>query len=933
MKLTHLLSLYLRIRREERTLRETVAKRPQPRASAFVLESLETRMMLSATPMEVTPVLTSELIETAAIVSTNYQDYAPGETAVITTSNTTGAGLQFSAGELVRFQVTRTDGVADAPSGPASIAPAGNTPWYVIDGVGGFTAHQQFEANGQAIDRDANGLADWIAPDNDLTVNGSISTAWFVEEQYLGASLQLTAVGQNSGAVASAAFTDAASNTTTSVTSSATPSTYGTSVTFTATVTAATGIDAPTGTVQFFDGATSLGIDSTANSTGIGTSTWSITTASLNAGTHASIHAVYTATGSFNDSTSGNITQTVNKATATINVSGYSGVYDGAAHTATGTAVGLELGETLPIPIQIGGGLLDVSTDGITNSAPFGNNGYRYVNTVFPADQEAQVTLAGAPTAGSGHFTFLFLRTQNPNTTSLDAYYIGYVEAGASGTWIVGRFVNNNSLAVSQTSSTRLAVGDQIRATVVGNAVTAYSYHNGVWAAEVSHTMTGADIVSGPGYLGLEISGNSPEITLTNVMGGAYTGGTAKGVLGESLSGLDLSGTTHTNAGTYTDTWTFTDATGNYENASGTVSDSIAKADATVTVNGYTGVYDGAAHGATGTATGVGGVDLSTGLTLGATFTNVPGGTANWTFNGGTNYNNQSGSVAIVIGARAALLNYIGETMWVTSGKSSTASQVTLSASMQDPTGTALVGATVDFIDRATGKVLAGGIKVSQVAGSPDNTGTANTVVTLSSGKEGAAAYEILVKFTGNYDNSTQALADKTATLSVSKPTDTYEITGAGKISALGSVAGSYRSTSDVTYTVDLKYNKSGTNPQGKITLAIPQADGSVISITSNSISSINITGTTDKSATVYTKASISKVLADGSVVTIDGNVTLRMDMVEYVNPAMKDQVGFTVLSTKDSSVYYSNNWGLVGNVWKTQMQDVDETDIKIKTS
>jgi hypothetical protein len=55
-------------------------------------------------------------------------------------------------------------------------------------------------------------------------------------------------------------------------------------------------------------------------------------------------------------------------------------------------------------------------------------------------------------------------------------------------------------------------------------------------------------------------------------------------VLGESLSGLDLSGTTHTDAGSYpTDGWSFTDVTGNYNNSSGTVSDSIAKADQTIT--------------------------------------------------------------------------------------------------------------------------------------------------------------------------------------------------------------------------------------------------------------------------------------------------------------------------------------------------------------
>ena len=70
---------------------------------------------------------------------------------------------------------------------------------------------------------------------------------------------------------------------------------------------------------------------------------------------------------------------------------------------------------------------------------------------------------------------------------------------------------------------------------------------------------------------------------------------------------------------------------------------------ATVTVSGYSGVYDGAAHGATGTATGVGGVDLSAGLNLGATFTEVPGGTATWTFSGGANYKDKTGSVVIVI--------------------------------------------------------------------------------------------------------------------------------------------------------------------------------------------------------------------------------------------------------------------------------------------
>jgi YDG domain len=78
----------------------------------------------------------------------------------------------------------------------------------------------------------------------------------------------------------------------------------------------------------------------------------------------------------------------------------------------------------------------------------------------------------------------------------------------------------------------------------------------------------------------------------------------------------------------------------------------INKADATINVVGYTGVYDGNPHAASGTAKGVGGMDLSSSLNFGPTFTNVPGGTANWTFTGGTNYNNASGNVAIGINPR-----------------------------------------------------------------------------------------------------------------------------------------------------------------------------------------------------------------------------------------------------------------------------------------
>jgi hypothetical protein len=120
------------------------------------------------------------------------------------------------------------------------------------------------------------------------------------------------------------------------------------------------------------------------------------------------------------------------------------------------------------------------------------------------------------------------------------------------------------------------------------------------------------------------------------------------GETGATVGSVTLN-TTHTDAGTYSDSWTFTGGT-NYNDIGATaITNTITKANATVSVDGFTGTYDGAAHGASGSAIGLNREDLRSGLSLGATFTNAPGGTANWTFSGGTNYNDQNGSVAIVI--------------------------------------------------------------------------------------------------------------------------------------------------------------------------------------------------------------------------------------------------------------------------------------------
>ncbi len=135
--------------------------------------------------------------------------------------------------------------------------------------------------------------------------------------------------------------------------------------------------------------------------------------------------------------------------------------------------------------------------------------------------------------------------------------------------------------------------------------------------------------------------------------GNAHTStGTATGVGGADLSGqLMLTGTTHTAAADYpSDGWSFAGGT-NYNDASGTVHDIIDKADATISITPYHVTYDGNAHTSTGTATGVGGADLSASMTLtGTTHMNAGDYPSDaWSFAGGTNYNDASGTVHDII--------------------------------------------------------------------------------------------------------------------------------------------------------------------------------------------------------------------------------------------------------------------------------------------
>src|SRR5262245_10782430 len=138
------------------------ARRPR-KLRQLQLEALEERQVLSAT------------------VQTDLPDYAPGATAHILASD-------FAVGETVQFQVLHTDGVPNTGGG--------HEPWQVTDGVMG-----DFDGDG-VMDGDLDGVAD-----------GNIHTTWYVNpDDSNGSSFELSALGLNSGSLATTTFTDLGSN-------------------------------------------------------------------------------------------------------------------------------------------------------------------------------------------------------------------------------------------------------------------------------------------------------------------------------------------------------------------------------------------------------------------------------------------------------------------------------------------------------------------------------------------------------------------------------------------------------------------------------------------------------------------------------------------------------------------------------------------------
>jgi hypothetical protein len=352
-------------------------------------------------------------------------------------------------------------------------------------------------------------------------------------------------------------------------------------------------------------------------------------TTHANAGTYTDVWTFIDATGNYNDA-SGTVTDIIGKAAAACTVTGYTVTYDATAHTATGSCTGIggvDLSGDLDLS-KTAHTHAGFSTDPWSFTDPQGN----YVNPggtvgdmITPATASCTVTGYTVPYDASPH-------TATGSCTGIGGVNLSG-DLGLSGT-------------------TRTDAGSFTDPWTFTDPTGNYVNPGGTVTDTISPVKA---VCSVTGYM----------VTYDGTAHSA--GGSCTGIGGVNLSGdLDLSKTAHTNARTYSDTWSFTDPTGDYTNPGGTVTDTISPALATCAVNPYSVTYDGTAHTATGSCTGIGGVNLSGDLGLSGT-THTGAGTYStdtWTFTDPTgNYTNPGGTVTDMISPATASCTVTGYTV------------------------------------------------------------------------------------------------------------------------------------------------------------------------------------------------------------------------------------------------------------------------------
>ena len=377
-------------------------------------------------------------------------------------------------------------------------------------------------------------------------------------------------------------------STSTAISSSSSTSTYGQSVTFTALVSPVTA----TGSVQFYDGATPLG-----SPVAVSGGTAAYSTSTITAGVHA-ITAVYGGDGNYLTSTSGSLSQTVNKAdtTTALATSGTPAVIGSSVtftatlspNTATGTVQFYD-GSSLLGSVTVSGGLAGYSTSSLSA-------GLHVISAVYSGDGNYKTSTSSNLSQVVGYSSFtesgttlnigLAVAGQTLTIVSTSSAETFTLSGGSNHVWLCTNdsYVSGNGTSVLTISTAGLSALQTINITDPATGIIVAFANSGSYSYRQSMNVTLSS--SAPGdvmFSGATSFTGSNAINIT----------TAKDILfnsGSSLSTVDGALTLSANMQAVP-------TTGNF--AGITVNNAIVQATGTgqVTVRGSGGTTGGSQHG------------------------------------------------------------------------------------------------------------------------------------------------------------------------------------------------------------------------------------------------------------------------------------------------------------------------------------------------
>ncbi len=605
--------------------------------------------------------------------------------------------------------------------------------------------------------------------------------------------------------------------------------------------------------------------------------------------TDASAYAAdyWTFAGTTNYNSIGNmpITDTINKANATVVVAPYTVPYDGGPHTATVTSITGVNGET---DATVGAVTLNTthtaadtysgdswSFTGTTNYNNIGNT--PITDTINKANATVVVTPYTVTYNGLPHTaTVVSITGVNGETDAtvgaVDVSHTTHTDASAytADYWSLTGTANYNSIAGATITDTIY----KANATIV---VTPYTltYDGGPHSAAVS-SITG---VNG------EMDATVGAVTLN---------------------------TTHTTANAYPgDSWSFTGTT-NYKNiATTTITDTIYKANAAVVVTPYAVTYDGSSHSAA--VTSITGVNGETGSTVGTVDVSNTAHTGadtytgdSWSFTGAANYKNiASTTITDAISQASSWTTITCPASVVYNGSAQTPCTATA-------TGAGSLSASVS-VTYASNANVGTATANATYAGDSNHTGSTATAKTFGiTPKSATVTTQNNSKFYSQPDPSPLT----TATLYGFVPTDGVS---ASFSRAAGTAVGNYAIATSLSSTASALGNYSIVNPGATFTINADTTSLTYIGPTSSTYGLCSnvtlsarlvdsITGSAVSNATVKftlgTQGSVTAVTDANGIASVAFNVTQNAGTVSLV----AEYAGGSTLAPSGSNVSFTIN-------------------------